>query len=112
MGWILNPHAEYFNQEMARADLQCRIEWKQTDLELVPNTSSHIISAGTNISTKSLKVRADYDSRQENFGVFGCSKKGRDDPTLTEMSNTDDWKLIPFAQNILSRDQMTIMINK
>jgi len=31
---------------------------------------------------------------------------------LTDMSNTGDWKLIPFAQNMISRDQMNELIKK
>ena len=101
------------NQEMARADLQRRMGRTQTDFELVPHTSSHVTSEGTKISTKSLKVRADYDSRQKICrSLLEWFKKGREDPNLTEMSNTGDWKLIPFAQNTLSRDQMTELIQK
>ena len=37
---------------------------------------------------------------------------GKEDPNLTEMSNTADWKLILFVQNTLSRDQMTELIKK
>ena len=111
--WCLYSHAEYSNQELARADLQRRMGRECADFELVHHTSSHITSNGTRITTKSLKVRAAYDSRQEFFrGLLECMKLGTDDPKLTDMSNTGEWKLIPFAQNTISRDQMTDLIKK
>ena len=83
------------------------------DFELVPHTSTHLTSEGTKVSTKSLKVRGDYAVRQELFRqLLECLKKGREDPNLTDMSNTAEWKLIPFAQNTISRDQMTTLIQK
>jgi len=86
---------------------------EEADFELVPHSSSHMTSEGTKIITKSLKLRADYNSRQVIFrSVLERLKMGRDDPRLTAMSNTGDWKLIPFAQNTLSRDQMTEIIIK
>ena len=113
IGWCLYSHAEYSNQELARADLQRRMGRECADFELVPHTSSHITSDGTKITTKSLKVRADHDSRQEIFrGLLECMKLGTDNPKLTDMSNTGEWKLIPFAQNTISRDQMTDLIQK
>jgi len=70
-------------------------------------------SAGTKMTTKSLKLRAVYDFRHIILrSVLERLKMGRDDPRLTEMSNTGDWKLIPFAQNTLSRDQMTEIMKK
>ena len=113
IGWLLNSHAEYSNHEMARADLQHRMDREENDFELVPHTSNHMTSEGTQMTTKSLKLRADYGYHQKIFmSVLNCLKKGRDDPRLTEMSNTAEWKLIPFAQNTLSRDQMTELIKK
>ena len=44
--------------------------------------------------------------------MLECLKLGKNDPRLTNMSNTGDWKLIPFAQNTLSCDQMTELIKK
>jgi len=73
------------------------------DFELVPHTSFQIISAITKVTTKSLKVRDDYESRQIIFrSLLEFLKKGRDDPNLTAMSNTGKWKFIPFAQNTLT----------
>ena len=40
------------------------------------------------------------------------SKKRKGDTILTEMSNTAECKLIPFAQNTLSRNQMIELIKK
>lgn len=58
-------------------------------------------------------MRADYDSRQEIFrNLLERLKKGKDDKNLTAMSNTADWKIIPFAQNILSLDQIIELIQK
>jgi len=85
----------------------------KADFELVPHISSHVTSAGTNVTTKSLKVSGNYDSRQIICrSLFECLKKGWDDPNLTAMSSTGEWKLIPFAQNTLSRDQMTELIKR
>ena len=68
------------------------------DFELVPYISSHTTSKGTPISTKSFKVRVDYDSRQEIFrSLLECLKKGREDTDLTAMSNNANWKLILSA---------------
>jgi len=50
IGWILNSHAEYSNQEMARADLKHRMNREENDFELVPHTSSHITCEGTKIT--------------------------------------------------------------
>jgi len=58
IGWIINSHAEYSYQELARADLQRRIGRGKNDFELVLHTSSHVDSEGTKITTKSLRVRA------------------------------------------------------
>jgi len=44
--------------------------------------------------------------------LLECLKKGQDDPNLTAMSNTGKWKLIPFTQNTLLRNQMTELIKK
>ena len=102
IGWILHSHAENSNQELAAADLQRRMGREESDFELMPHSSSHMTSTGTKIITKSRKVCADYNSRQVIFrSVLERLKMGRKDPRLTEMSNTGDWKLIPFAQNIL-----------
>ena len=80
---------------------------ERADFELVPHSSSHIANDGTKITTKSLKIRAGYNVRQEVFqGLLERMKLGKEDPKLTEISNTEDWKLIHFAQNTLSRDQM------
>lgn len=81
--------------------------------ELVLHTSTHLTSAGTKIITKSLKTRAVYDYRQIILRrLLKCLKLGREDPQLTDMSSTGDWKVIPFAQNTLSRDQMTELMKK
>ena len=83
------------------------------DFELVSHTSSHITSEGIKITTKSLNIRADYDSRQVIFmSLLECLKKGSEDTSLTAMSNTAEWKLIPFAQNTLLRNQMMELIKK
>jgi len=95
------------------ADLQQRMRREEANFELVPHTSSHMTSAGTKITTTSLKLRAVYDSRYIIFrSVLERLEMGKDDPRLTEMSNTGDWKLILFAQNTLSRDQMTEIMKK
>ena len=113
IGWMLHSHAEYSNQALAVVDLQRRMGREESDFELVPHSSSHMTSEGTKIITKSLKLRADYNSSQVIFrSVLERLKMRRDDPRLTAMSNTGDWKLIPFAQNTPSRDQMTEIIKK
>ena len=87
------------------------MERDEVDFELAPHTSSHTTSNGTNVTTKSLKVRGDYDSHQIIFrSLLECLKKARDDTNLTAMSNTGKWKLVPFTQNTLSRDQMIELI--
>ena len=111
--WMLHSHAEYSNQELAVADLQQRMGREEADFELVPRSSWYMTSAGTKMITKSLKLRAVYDSHQVIFcSVLERIKMGRDDPRLTPMSNTGDWKLILFAQNTLSQDQMTEIMKK
>lgn len=62
---------------MAKAYLQYRMGREETDLELVPHTSSHITSKRTKITNKSLTLKADNDSRQEIFmSVLKCLKRG------------------------------------
>lgn len=113
IGWILSSHAEYSNQELACADLRHRMDRPENDFELVPHTINHLTSAGTKVTTKALKLRTEYDSRQVVFRkMLECLKLGRNDSRLTNMSNTGDWKLIPFAQNTISRDQMTELVKK
>ena len=98
IGWMLNSHVEYSNQELARADLQQRIGRDKADFELVLYGSSHITRTGTKVTTKSLKVRGNYDSRQIIFrSLLKCLKKDRDDLNLTTIPNTGKWKLIPFT---------------
>ena len=83
----------------------------EVDIELVTHTSSHITSDGTKATTKSLKVRGDYDSRQIfSRSLLECLKKGQNDLNLTVILNTGKQKLIPFAQNNLLYDQMTELI--
>ena len=68
---------------------------ERADIGLVPHSSSHITSDGTKITTKSMKIRADCNIRQEVFrGLLECMKLGKKDTNLTEISNTADWKLI------------------
>jgi len=113
IGWCLHSHAEYSNQELARADLQQRMGKERVDFGLVPHSLSHITSDGSKITTKSMKIRADCNVRQEVLrGLPECTKSGKEDPNLTEMSSTAGWKLILFAQNTLSRDQMMELIKK
>ena len=45
------------------------------------------------------------------YGSTGVFKKGVEDDRLDDMSNTAKWKMIPFANNTLSKDQMTRIIN-
>ena len=86
---------------------------EKKDFELVPHTSTHTTSKGTKITTKSLKIRGDYDSRQDIFrSLIECLQNGEDDPNLTDMSNTAGWKLIPFTQNTLLRYQTTELIQR
>jgi len=54
IGWIQFSHAEYSNQELARADLQQQMDREKKDFELVPHISSHTNSKGTNIGRKEL----------------------------------------------------------
>jgi len=62
---------------------------EEADFELVPHTSSQIMSDGTKITTKILKLRAVYNSQQNIFrSMLECLKLGREDPHLTDMSNT------------------------
>ena len=81
--------------------------------ELVSYAISHTTSEGTEITTKALKIRRDYDQRQELFtSLLSYFQKGNKDERLTRMSNTAEWKLIPFANNTLSRDQMKALVKK
>ena len=63
IGWCLHSHAEYSNQELARADLQQLMGREGADFELVHHSSSHITSDSTKITTKSMKIRADCNVR-------------------------------------------------
>jgi len=86
---------------------------EEADFELVPYTFSQITSAGTKITTRSLSVHAVYDSQQTILrSLLECLKLGSEDLCLTDMSNTGDWKLIPVAQNTISRDYITELIKK
>jgi len=85
IGWCLHSHAEYSNQELARADLQQRMGKERVDFGLVPHSLSHITSDGSKITTKSMKIRADCNVRQEVFrGLLERMKLGKEDPNLTE----------------------------
>ena len=112
-GWIMFSHPEYVNQALATRDLQQRMGMDTVELELLPHSISHTTAEDIKITTKALKVRAIYDSRQEIFNsLLACLKKGNDDNRVDNMPNMSDWKLFPFANNTLSRDQMTALIKK
>ena len=48
---------------LARAYLQRQMGREKKNFELVPHIPSHTTSKVTNITTKLLKIRGDYDSR-------------------------------------------------
>ena len=110
LGWIVHSHPEYVNQALATQDLKRRTNSTEVRFELLPHSLTHTTAEGTKITTKALKLRVEYDYRQELFNsLLTCFAKGNEDERLTSMSNTAEWKLIPFANNTLSRDQMTAM---
>ena len=111
LGWIVNSYPEYVNQALATQDLKRRTNSTEVRFELLHHSLTHTTVEGTKITTKALKIRVEYDYRQELFNsLLSCFAKGNEDETLTSMSNTAEWKLIPFANNILSRDQMTALV--
>ena len=113
LGWIVHSHPEYVNQALATQDLKRRTNSTEVRFELLPHSITHTTAEGTKITTKALKLRVEYDYRQELFkSLLTCFAKGNEDERLTCMSNTAEWKLIPFANNTLSRDQMTALVKK
>ena len=65
LGWILYSHPEYSNHGAARADLLHRMGSSNDDFELVPHSISHTTSSGIKISTKALKIRANYNTHKD-----------------------------------------------
>lgn len=64
---------------MARVDLQRRMGIDRMDFELVRHTSSRITNeGGGEVTTKTLKVRADYNSCQVTFmSLLECLERER-----------------------------------
>lgn len=113
IGWIVNSHPEYVKQALVTQDLKRRMDVKVVRFELLPHFITHTTAEGTKITTNALKIRVEYDYRQELFtGLLTCFRKGNKDDRRVSMSNTAGWKLIPFANNTLSRDQMTALVRK
>jgi len=113
LGWLLYSHPEYSNQDSARADLIHRMGNANGDFELVPHSISHTTSSGIKISTKALKLRANYSAHTEVFtNMLQCLAKGPSDSRLVLKSNTANFKLIPFANKTFSTDQTTALIQK
>ena len=87
--WYLFSHPEYVNQALETRDLQSQMGMDSAAFELLPHSISHTTSKGTRITTKALKVRYDYNSRQLFFTrLLECLKKGAKDEQLDEMLNT------------------------
>ena len=106
-------HPEYSNHDAAHADLLNQMGSNNDDFELVPHSISHTTSSGIRISTKALKIRADFNTHKEVFsGLIKCLAKGPADAKLRLNSTSTKFKLIPFANNTFSTDQTTMLIQK
>jgi len=102
IGWLLHLHAEYFNQEKARANLQQRMEREEADLNsfcIHPHMVRVPVPNLPQIPEGESSLRLSPDNIKK---LPECLNLGREDPQLTDLSNTGDWKLIPFAQNTLT----------
>ena len=109
--WILNSHTEYSNQELARVDLQRRMGRNMMDFELVTHTSSHTTSEEGGLAQSHSKLEHITMQGRTYFGFYWNALR-RGGLILTVISNTANWKLTPFTQNTLSRDQITELIQK
>ena len=89
LGWLLYSHPEYSNQESARADLMHRMGNSNGDFELLPHSISHTTSSGIKISTKALKLRANYSAHTEVFtNMLECLAKGGKFKLKTDFSDS------------------------
>ena len=83
------------------------------DFELTPHSISHTTSSGVIFLTKALKFRGNYNANKNIFSnLFECLTKGPSDSNLVLNSNTANFELIPFANNTISSDQTTTLIQK
>ena len=113
LGWLLGSHPEYTCQTLAVSDLRKRMTNKEVEFELIPHQISHTTQGGSIIKTKALKLRSNYDDREEVMNqVMRALAKGEEDEALTSSSNTRTFKLIPFMNSPLSVSQTTTAIHK
>jgi len=66
IGWILLSHPKYGSQEMAKDDLQRRMERESADFELIPHTTSHVTGEGK----KSVQIPEDSGKLRRLKGKF------------------------------------------
>ena len=87
--------------------------YSNDDFELIPHFISHTTSSGVKVTTKALKIRANYDARKQVFNnLLECLAKGPADDTLVMTLNTANFKRIPFTNNTFSSDQTTALIQE
>ena len=94
-----------------RQDLIHRMGTSNGDFELIPHSISHTTSSGVKKSTKALEIRLNHHAHKEVCNnLLKCLAKGPSDTRLVMNPNTENFKLIPFANNTFSTDQTTALI--
>ena len=107
IGWLLFSHPDFTNHKEAISDLRNRMKSDDLEFELIPQTISYPNDDNVKISTKALKVRSNFkDKERVEQELKDCLKKGTYDERLTEYSNTNNFKLIPFNKNIVPPEAM------
>ena len=63
--------------------------------------------------TRALKVTSNFSDKEQVYKeLMECLAKGDKDPKLSLMSNTNNFKSIPFINKIFTKDQTTRLIKK
>ena len=113
IGWLLYSHPEYTSQTLAASDLRSRMSTRKLEFELVPHNIVHITSSDKKIRTRALKVRSNFNDKDKVYKeLMECLSKGTNDPKLSLMSNTGEFKFIPFGNKIFTNAQITRLMKK
>ena len=65
LGWVLYSHPEYTNFANATYDIRGQIKTKALEFEMIPHNIIHTNSEGIKMSTKALKIRTNYETREQ-----------------------------------------------
>ena len=86
---------------------------RRLEFKLVSHNIAHFTKNNKKIRTRALKVQSNFNDKEDVLKeLMVCLKKGERGPNLALMSNTGNFKFIPFGNKIFTKDQVTSLIKK